>query len=87
MRSQNIVLEVAQAKIVESKLSTTFIGVHTIKSRVQEYLLTGSERYLARNARDIETTDAVFAELKRLMAQDPEQQQRLVRYRARHAAC
>lgn len=82
VQSQNIVLDVAHAKIIEGKLSAALIGIHTIKSREQEYLLTGSERYLARDAQDLEATNAIFAELRRLMAGDPEQEQRLVQYRA-----
>lgn len=82
VKSQAIVLDVARAKIIEGKLSASLISVHKIKSREQEYLLTGRERYLAPNAKDHEAVDATFADLKRLLADDPQQEQRLVRYRA-----
>jgi signal transduction histidine kinase len=82
VKSQVIVLDVARAKIVEGKLSATLISIHKIKSREQEYLLTGSERYLAPNLKDLEAIDTTFADLKRLLADDPDQERRLLAYRA-----
>ncbi len=81
LKSQAIVLDVAQAKIIEGKLSATLIAIHKVKSREQEYLLTGSDRYLTPNTKDLEAIDASFADLKRLLANDPEQERRLVSYR------
>jgi signal transduction histidine kinase len=80
--SENLVLKIGDARRIETELSTTFISVHTIKSRELEYLLTGSDRYLTHVDRDRARVSANFADLRRQLARDPEQFPRLVRFQA-----
>ena len=80
--SENLVLKIGEARRIETKLSTTFISVHTIKSRQLEYLLTGSDRYLIHVDRDRAQVSANFADLRRQLARDPEQFARLVHFQA-----
>ena len=53
VKSEMVVSKIGDARRVEGKLSSTFISVHTIKSRELEYLLTGQHRYLERVERDL----------------------------------
>jgi signal transduction histidine kinase len=86
LKSEAVVEDIGKARLVESKLSATFISVHTIKSRRLEYLLTGSERYLSRTDRDLAAVEANFGDLKRLLAGDPEQSRRLFGFQAKAQA-
>lgn len=80
--SEDIVSRIGETRRIEMKLSTTFISVHTIKSRELEYLLTGSDRYLTHVDRDRAAVTANFADLRRQLATEPGQFARLVTFQA-----
>jgi signal transduction histidine kinase len=82
LKSQAVVQELARTRAIEAKLSSAMVTVHKVKSRQLQYMLTGSEDYLAPNGRDIEAISATFLDLGRLLANDPDQQRRLVRFHA-----
>ena len=86
LKSERVVEDIGKARRIEMKLSATFISVHTIKSRRLEYLLTGSERYLARTDKDLASVEANFEDLKRQLADDPEQSRRLFAFQAQAQA-
>jgi signal transduction histidine kinase len=82
VKSENVVWRIGEVRRIELKLSSTFIGVHTIKSRQLEFLLTGSDRYLDHIDRDRAAVTANFADLRRQLAGDPEQFKRLITFQA-----
>ena len=86
LKSERVVEDIGKARRIEMKLSTTYLSVHTIKSRRLEYLLTGSERYLSHTDRDLAAVEANFEDLKRQLADDPEQSRRLFGFQAKAQA-
>ena len=82
VKSEMVVSRIGDARRVETKLSSTFISVHTIKSRELEYLLTGAPRYLDHVERDRAQVSANFTDLRRQFARDPDQFARLVTFQA-----
>jgi signal transduction histidine kinase len=82
VESERVVSRIGDARRIESKLSSTFISVHTIKSRELEYLLTGQTRYLDHVERDRAQVSANFADLRRRYAGNPAQFARLVVFQA-----
>ena len=82
VRSEHLVWQIGEGRRVETKMSATVMRVHTIKTRELEYLLTGSDRYLIAVADDRARVAENFAELRRELAQDPEQFKGLIAFQA-----
>jgi signal transduction histidine kinase len=82
VKSEDVVFQIGVARRIETKLSATFISVHTIKSRELEYLLTGVDLYLEHVENDRAQVSANFADLRRQLADDADQFNRLITFQA-----
>ena len=82
VRSELLVSRIGEDRRVESELSATVMSIHTIKSRELEYLLTGSDRYLANMAQTRAQVADNFADLRRHLARDGELFKRLISFQA-----